>query len=455
MWPALALSLAAFLTNFDVTAVVVALPVIADGLGLGIAGQAWVMDAYSLAFTAALLVAGSLADSMGRRRAMLAGNLVFAAASLACALAGDGLTLGLARALQGLGAAFVMTGGVALIAALYPAPGARTRALGWLGVVSGVAMALGPSIGGGISTWVGWRWIFAANLPACLLAASSIPRLVPEMRKLPQRPLDYLGMGLLSAALCMLIAALLHARGGADLVLGIVLAVLLLGAFLWQQRRRPQPIFDPAIFVNRAMIAVALLLNSVSLGYWAVLVYLPNFFAATFGWNAAECGLAMLMATFPMLVVPPFGARLVNWWGWRRHFSVALAITAVGNLLFVGALATSDPTFRAWLVRVAMGAMGVGAALAHPQLSGAVVALVPADQAGMAVAVTVIMRQAGFAIGIATLGAVLGLSGGAPDYARMFLVAASACAVASVAALLLLPSATVARIGGEKQQQAA
>ena len=100
MWPALALSLAAFLTNFDVTAVVVALPAIADGLGLGIAGQAWVMDAYSLAFTAALLVAGSLADSMGRRRAMLAGNLVFAAASLACALAGDGLTLGLARALQ-------------------------------------------------------------------------------------------------------------------------------------------------------------------------------------------------------------------------------------------------------------------------------------------------------------------------------------------------------------------
>ncbi|MGJ5006293.1 MFS transporter [Bradyrhizobium oligotrophicum] len=130
MWPALALSLAAFLTNFDVTAVVVALPTIADELGLGIAGQAWMMDGYSLAFTAALLVAGALADSLGRRRAMLGGNLVFAAASVVCALSADGLTLGLARVLQGLGAAFVMTGGIALIAALYPQAASRTRVLG-------------------------------------------------------------------------------------------------------------------------------------------------------------------------------------------------------------------------------------------------------------------------------------------------------------------------------------
>ncbi|MGJ4955442.1 MFS transporter [Bradyrhizobium sp. HKCCYLRH2015] len=455
MWPALALSLAAFLTNFDVTAVVVALPTIADELGLGIAGQAWMMDGYSLAFTAALLVAGALADSLGRRRAMLGGNLVFAAASVVCALSADGLTLGLARVLQGLGAAFVMTGGIALIAALYPQAALRTRVLGGLGVVSGVAMAVGPSIGGGISAWIGWRWIFAANLPACLLAAWSIPRLVPEMRSSARRPLDYLGMGLLSAALCMLIATLLHGHGGPELILGVVLAALFGATFLWQQRRRTQPIFDPAIFLNRAMVAVALLLNAVSLGYWAVLVFLPGFLRATFGWTASECGFAMLAATLPMLVLPPLGARLVVRWGWRRHFTVALAIIALGNLVFVGALAMPDPALRSWLVHIAMAVIGSGAALAHPQLSGAVVALVPADQAGMAAAVTVVMRQAGFAIGIAVLGAVLGRSGEVPNYAWVFWVAAPVCAAASASALLLLPSATVAPTCGEKQQQVA
>ncbi|MGJ5006292.1 MFS transporter [Bradyrhizobium oligotrophicum] len=251
----------------------------------------------------------------------------------------------------------------------------------------------------------------------------------------------------------MLIATLLHGHGGPELILGVVLAALSWATFLWQQRRRTQPIFDPAIFLNRAMVAVALLLNAVSLGYWAVLVFLPGFLRATFGWTASECGFAMLAATLPMLVLPPLGARLVVRWGWRRHFTVALAIIALGNLVFVGALAMPDPALRSWLVHIAMAVIGSGAALAHPQLSGAVVALVPADQAGMAAAVTVVMRQAGFAIGIAVLGAVLGRSGEVPNYAWVFWVAAPVCAAASASALLLLPSATPTC--GEKQQQVA
>ena len=119
MTPALLLGMAGFLTNFDVTAVVIALPAVARELGLDIAGYAWVMDAYSLAFTACLLFAGALADRYGRRRAMLVGNGIFALASLACGMAWDGPTLLAARALQGIGAAFIVTGGFALIA--YPA----------------------------------------------------------------------------------------------------------------------------------------------------------------------------------------------------------------------------------------------------------------------------------------------------------------------------------------------
>ncbi|GLH79445.1 MFS transporter [Bradyrhizobium sp. SSBR45G] len=450
MWPALALSLAAFLTNFDVTAVIMALPAVATELQLGIAGQAWMMDAYSLAFTAALVVAGGVADRSGRRRTMLAGNLVFAAASAACAMAVGGLSLGLARMVQGIGAAFVMTGGIALIAGLYPQADQRTRALACLGVASGVAMALGPSLGGAISGWLGWRWIFLANLPACLVAAVSIPRLVPEMRPSVRRALDHVGMALFSAALCVLVATLLNVQGGLRMTIGIGLAGVLLAGFLWQQRHRREPIFDPAIFVNRAMVAVGLLLNAVSLGYWAVLVYLPGLLGATFGWTTAECGVAMLMATLPMLVVPPLGARLVVRLGWRWHFAIALAIIAAGDLAFVAALAAPDAMLRLWLAGIAMGGIGCGAALAHPQLSGAVVALVPPAHAGMAAAVTVIMRQAGFAIGIAVLGAVLGGSDRAGGYVWMFEVAALVCAAASAVALLLLSPAI--RAGGEEQQ---
>lgn len=440
MWPAAALSLAAFLANFDVTAVIVALPAVADALGLGITGQAWMMDAYSLAFTGSLLIAGGWADRYGRRRAMLAGNLVFAAASAACAMAGDGLTLGLARALQGCGAAFVVTGGIALIAALYPRTESRTRAFSWLGVVSGVAMALGPSVGGVIADWMGWRWIFLANLPVCLLVAWSIPRLVADVRETAQRPLDYVGIALLTASLCVLVTALLQGQGASRMVAGLVPAALLFLAFVLQQQRQVAPILDAAIFLSPAMVAIALLLNGVSFGYWAVLVYLPNFLSTSFGWTSAECGVAMLAATLPMLFVPPLGARLVLMMGWRLHFTVALALVTVGNLIVVFALLMANAGRQAPLVLVALSVVGCGAALAHPQLSGAVIALAPSDRAGMASALTIVMRQAGFAIGIAVLGAVLHTSGESVEYTLMFLVAALVSAAAGASAFLLLPA---------------
>jgi MFS family permease len=167
MTPALLLGMAGFLTNFDVTAVVIALPAVARELGLDVAGYAWVMDAYSLAFTACLLFAGALADRYGRRRALLVGNGIFALASLACGIAWDGQTLLVARALQGIGAAFIVTGGFALIASVYVQARARTDAFALVGVMSGVAMAFGPTMGGLVSSWIGWRWIFLINLPAC------------------------------------------------------------------------------------------------------------------------------------------------------------------------------------------------------------------------------------------------------------------------------------------------
>ena len=160
-----ALGLGAFLTLFDVTAVVVAMPGIAKDLGFDVAGAAWVIDAYSLAFTGALLASGALADRFGRRRSMLIGNAVFLVASIACGLATDGPMLLASRVVQGVGAAFMVTGATALIAGAFPNLGQRARAFGMIGVIAGVAMALGPTLGGLLASWFGWRWIFYANIP--------------------------------------------------------------------------------------------------------------------------------------------------------------------------------------------------------------------------------------------------------------------------------------------------
>src|SRR6185295_10142284 len=441
MMPALLLGMAAFLNNFDVTAVVIALPAVALQLGFGVAGYAWVMDAYSLAFSGALLFAGALADRYGRRRALLVGNGIFALASLACGMAWDGPTLLVARALQGIGAAFIVTGGFALIASVYVQARARTDAFALVGVMSGVAMAFGPTMGGLVSSWIGWRWIFLINLPACALVAWGAPRLVAEAREAVPRPLDPLGVVLFTSALTALVEALLHGRASTShMVAGLALSAVFLAAFGLQQRGRDEPILDPGIFVQRPMIGIAILLCAVSIGYWAILVYLPLFFAAAFDWSSEVAGLALLTATVPMLFLPPLGGWLVNRLGWRLHFALALGILAAGNTTIAIALISDGSAPPQIATFCGIAAIGVGVALAHPQLSGAAVSLVPPDLAGLASAVTVVMRQAGFAVGIAVLGAVLHNQESAISYVWLFSAAAGASAAGLAAALVLLPA---------------
>jgi EmrB/QacA subfamily drug resistance transporter len=439
--PGLALALAAFLTQFDVTAVVVAMPAIGRNLGFGVTGFAWVMDAYSLAFTATLLASGALADRCGRRRALLVGNILFLTASLACGLASDGPALWTARAGQGVGAAFVITGAIALLASAYPKAEERARAFGFMGVISGIAMALGPTLGGIISAWFGWRWIFLANIPLCVLIAWAVPRLVQETRDADARPLDIAGIILLTLALGLTIEALLAGRDApAHASLGLFAGVVLFGLFVGRQRRQARPMLDPTVFARPVMVGIVILLFAVSVGYWAVLVYLPLFLRASFAWSPELAGLALLAATAPMLVLPPIGGRLATRWGWRRLFATGLAITAAGDLLLAGSCASSDVAIRLGVVLFGMACIGAGAALAHPQLSGAVVALVAPDQAGMASAVTVVARQAGFAIGIAVLGAVLVSDTRAEEFVAPFILAAASALAGLCAALLLLPA---------------
>ncbi len=434
------LGLGGFLANFDVTSVVVVMPAIGTDLGIRVDSLAWIIDAYSIAFTATLLVAGALADRFGRRRTLIIGNIWFLVASLACGLAWNSPLFLAARAVQGGGAAFLVTGTFALIATAFPAPGARARAFGIVGVVSGVAMALGPSLGGIIGSGLGWRWIFLANLPFCVLIALAVPRFVSEMRDGTEKPLDWPGVVILTLALGLVIESILEARHSLiHMAIGLAAGAGLVALFAARQRRQPRPMLDPAVFASRPMTGVAALLLAVSVGYWAVLVYLPLFLGTGFGWTAKAAGLGLLAATLPMLVIPPFGGRLASRLGWRRLFASALTLIAIGGCALAVAALTEPRVLALTWTFGGMMLIGTGAALSHPQLSGAVMALAPPEASGMASAVTVIARQTGFAMGVAALGALMPSNLDGAGFVWPFGVAAVA-SVCGVLACLLLPT---------------
>jgi EmrB/QacA subfamily drug resistance transporter len=444
----LALGLSTFLILFDVTAVVVAMPAIAKDVGLDIAGLAWVIDAYSLAFAAALLASGALADRFGRRRCMLAGNAVFLVASVACGMALSEQMLLAARVAQGIGAAFMATGGTALVAIAFPNVAERSRAFGVLGVIAGVAMALGPTLGGFLASWLGWRWIFFANVPFCLALALAVPRLVAETNDREGRRLDLVGIALLTISLGLVIDALLRrdsspALRATCLIAGTTAAFL----FLWQQWRSPRPVLDPRVFATLAMAGVATLLTAIQFGYWAVLVYLPFFLSAALHISMDMAGVALLVATLPMLLVPLVGGRLATRWGWRRLFITAFGLVAIGDVSLVIAALSDGPGLRLAAAIAGMAIIGVGAALANPQLSGVALALSPPTQAGMASAVTFVVRQVAFALSIAVLGLTLGAVDASATFAQPFALAALVALLGVVAASVLLPAKSDALLG--------
>jgi predicted MFS family arabinose efflux permease len=182
------------------------------------------------------------------------------------------------------------------------------------------------------------------------------------------------------------------------------------------------------------------LLTSIQFGYWAVLVYLPLFLSTGLLVSMDVAGVALLAATLPMLLVPLIGGRFVRQWGWRRFFIVAFGIIAMGDVLLVFAALSASPAMRLPATIAGMLTIGVGAALANPQMSNVVLALAPPTQAGMASAVTMVVRQAGFSISIAALGAALRATDMAAAFATPFVLAACGASAAMIAALVLLPA---------------
>jgi EmrB/QacA subfamily drug resistance transporter len=387
----------------DVTIVNVALPDIQTALGSSFADLQWVVDAYALTLAALLLTAGSLADLYGRRRVYLVGLVVFTLASLLCGLAANTLMLQLSRGLQGVGGAIMFSVSLALLADAFRGKD-RGTAFGVWGAITGVAVAIGPLLGGALTSGISWRWIFFVNLPIGLVAFGIVVARVAESRAPSAHRPDWAGFVLFTLALACLVYGLIESNERAfddPLVIGcLVGSAVLLAAFVLAERRGRYPMFDLSLFRLPTFSGGAAAAFGVSASIFSMFLYLVIYIQDILGYSAFGTGLRLLVASAGIMVTATAAGRLSSHVPVRWLIGPGLVIVGIGLLLMRGLDVTSDWTHLVPGLVVS----GVGVGLMNPPLASTAVGVVAPQRAGMASGINSTFRQVGIATGIALLG---------------------------------------------------
>ncbi|MFF5174367.1 MFS transporter [Micromonospora sp. NPDC000089] len=427
-WGLLAISLGVAMIIVDATIVNVAVPQIIRDLEITSTDAQWVQEAYTLVFAALLLVAGRYADRTGRRRMFVVGVTVFVAASVLAALAGSGETLIASRVLQGVGGAMMLPTSLSLLNANFTG---RERGIAFAvwGSTIGGAAALGPLLGGWLTTTYSWRWAFGINVPVGIAVVVGTLALVAESRDdRAERGADLLGALLSVVGMTGVVFALIEGRTygwwqrekpfnlfGLDWTASIspvpvagLLGLAALGVFLAYQVRRNRAgraaLLDLSLFgigsFRNGITAAAI----VSLGEFGLLFALPLWFQNVLGYSAFRTGLALLPLAVGSFLASGLGAPLTRRWGPARvvQLGVAAELLGVAGLGLVVA-----PDTRWWAPVGFLFLYGVGVGLATAQLTGVSLAEVPVRRSGQGSGLQSTARQIGSALGIAVLGTVL------------------------------------------------
>jgi DHA2 family methylenomycin A resistance protein-like MFS transporter len=431
-----------FLVLLDVTIVNVALPRIGTDLNAGVETLQWVVDGYAVALASLLLTGGTVGDSRGHRRVVVAGFAVFGLASLACGLAPGAGVLVVARVVQGVGAALLLPGTLAVIAGTAPDAQARARAIGvWAGIGS-LALPAGPLLGGALVETLGWRAVFVANVPVVLVALLLTVAVAPRTRVEPPRGVDRAGVLLGALLLATVTFALVEAGHhglDASAVAAAGLAVLLVVVFVAVERRVADPMLPPGLFRRREFVAANLVGAVMNLGTLGLLFVLTLYLQAVQGRSAFGAGVAVLPLFVPLVVLAPAAGRVVARTG-PRPVMVAGLLLAASGLVVTALLQAGDALLTAGLLL-----WGVGMALLTPAVVAAALCAVPPAMAGVASGINNTARQAGGAVGIAAFGALAGPADQVPGFLSGFhvagLVAAGLYLAATLAALVCRPAA--------------
>jgi EmrB/QacA subfamily drug resistance transporter len=411
-WTLLAVSVATFMLLLDITVVNVALPSIRKDLGASFTDLQWVVDAYALTLAALVLTAGSLADRLGRRRLFAAGLAIFAIASALCALAPDPTFLNLSRAVQGIGGAIMFAVSLALIAQEFPAGRERGTAMGMYGATIGVAVAIGPLVGGGLTDWLGWRSIFYLNVPIGIAAIAITYLKVRESRDPNATRVDWPGVATFSAALFMLILALVRGNDegwGSTLIVSLFAAsAAVLIAFVAIERRAAEPMLPLGLFRRASFTGVQLAAFAVSGSLFALFLYLTLYLQNYLGYSPLQAGVRYLPITLASFVAAPVAGALLSRVPARLMMSGALAAAGVGLLLMSGVGSNDEWTTLLGGFLVA----GAGVGLLNPVIADVALSVVPKEQSGMAAGINDTFRQVGVSVGIAVWGAIFVARGG-------------------------------------------
>ncbi|ACI51101.1 drug resistance transporter, EmrB/QacA subfamily [Gluconacetobacter diazotrophicus PA1 5] len=429
--------LSLLLVMMDVTIVNVALPSIRAALGGRFSTLQWVVDAYTLVVATLLVLAGSTADRIGRRRVFVTGIAIFCLGSALCGLAPSARALVMARAFQGLGGAMLNPVALSIIANVFVTPVARARAIGMWGGMSGLALALGPLAGGVLTTLAGWRAVFWVNLPIGLVAMVLSLRFIPESRAARVRPIDVPAQVLIALVLAATTAALIEARnygwGAPAIQATLALAAMGMVALVVVERRRAQPLLDLRFF--RALpFTGAILIAICAFAIFSSFLFLNTLYLQDVrGLSALRAGLYTLPFAMGVMACAPLSGRIVGAHGARLPLLLSALGLGGGAILLTGLTATTPPA----VLLAAYGLCGCGFGLCNAPITNAAVSGMPRDQAGLAAALASTSRQIGALLGIAASGAMTASVMSAPVQP-----APLSSAGAVVAYMALLPAAS-------------
>ncbi|MEO5878250.1 MAG: MFS transporter [Streptosporangiaceae bacterium] len=396
-----------FIVGLDVTIVNMALPAISVDFHASLSGLQWIMDGYTLVLASFLMLAGSVADRVGRRRVFQAGLVLFTLGSLLCSLAPSVEWLVAARVLQAVGGSMLNPVAMSIITNTFTEPKERVRAIGVWGAVFGLSMALGPVLGGIVVASTGWRGIFWVNVPVGIAAVILAGHFVPESRAPRPRRFDPVGQGLVIVLLTSVVYAIIegpHRGWGSPLIVALFAVSAAAAVVLVRyEGKREDPLLDPRFFRSVPFAGATVIAVCAFMAVGGFLFLNALYLQDARGFSALHAGLLTLPMAAANLVASPLSGRLVAGHGARLPLmGASVSLVAAGLLM-----TTFTSTTSLYVVAVGYVLAGLAFGLVNSPITNTAVSGMPRAQAGVAAAVASTSRQVGSSLGVAVFGSIL------------------------------------------------